>query len=82
MKVIQEQAEFKPVTIKLESQFEVDVLSDLMVWCYHHSSKASFEEKLRNFIREVAENLVDVSSDKSDYVYISNNESEGNIKFK
>jgi len=79
MKVIQEQDGFKPVIIKLESQFEVDIMSDLLAWCNNRVVGENIE---LGFIVDLAHSLADLSTCAYDYVYIDDNNSDGNIKFK
>lgn len=79
MKVIQEQAEFKPVTVKLESQFEVDVLSDILASCNNHMDDENINLE---FIVQLSHSLADMSTSAYSFVYIDDNKSEGIIKFK
>lgn len=79
MKVVQEQAEFKPVIIKLESQFEVDVLSDILAWCNNHAVGENID---LGFIVDLTRSLADLATNAYDYVYIDDNNSDGIIKFK
>lgn len=79
MKVVQEQTEFKPVIIKLESQFEVDVFSDIIAWCNNHVVGENIN---LDFIVDLTYSLADLSTSAYDYVYIDDNNSDGIIKFK
>lgn len=79
MKVIQEQVEFKPVVIKLESQFEVNIMSDLMAWCNNHVVGENID---LGFIVDLTHSLADLSTSAYDYVYLDDNNSDGDIKFK
>lgn len=84
MKVIQEQAEFKPVIIKLESQFEVDIMSDIMAWCYNNSyqTDTNSENKAREFLSDLSNDLLEVCSSQYNYVIVDDDESSGELKFK
>jgi hypothetical protein len=84
MKVFQEKAEFKPVIIKLESQFEVDIMSDLMSWCYNNSYQPDHnsENKVREFLDDLSNDLLKVCSNEYNYIVVDEDESNGELKFK
>lgn len=85
MKVIQEKAEFKPVTIQLESQLEVDILSDLVTWFYNniHFSKSRNYDEIFTFTNELSDKLIELCTDSTDFCVIDVAESkDGVIKFK
>jgi hypothetical protein len=85
MKVERKNKAFEPVIIKLESQFEVDVLADLVTWFYNniHFSKSDSYDEIFEFTNTLSDKLGELCSDQYNYCVIDTAESkEGIIKFK
>ena len=72
MKVIREEESFKPVTIVLESQLEVDAMSDIaaLMDCYTAGDGGVDHTKVRGFFSELNLLLQAYATSADDFMYV------------
>lgn len=82
MKVIREEESFKPVTIVLESQLEVDAMSDVaaLMDCYAEGDGGILHTQVRKFFSELNVLLQGYAQDCDNFMYIE--EPEVYIQYK
>lgn len=82
MKVIREEESFKPVTIVLESQLEVDAMSDVaaLMDCYAEGTGGILHTQVRQFFSELNVLLQAYALDADNFMYIE--EPEVYIQYK
>lgn len=82
MKVMREEESFKPVTIVLESQLEVDAMSDVaaLMDCYAEGNGGVDHTKIRGFFSELNLLLQAYATNADDFMYIE--EPEVYIQYK
>lgn len=82
MKVVREEESFKPVTIVLESQLEVDAMSDIaaLMDCYTDGDGGILQTQVRKFFSELNVLLQAYAQDTDNFMYIE--EPEVYIQYK
>lgn len=80
MKVIREEESFKPVTIVLESQLEVDAMSDVAALMDCYSDGGLFHTQVREFFSNLNVLLQAYALDADNFMYIE--EPEVYIQYK
>ena len=80
MKVMREEESFKPVTIVLESQLEVDAMGDIagLMDCYAEGDGGLLHTQVRKFFSELNLLLQTYATNADDFMYIE--EPEVSIK--
>lgn len=74
MKVETKKTEFQPVVITLESQLEVDALSDVVALVTNYSEEVvhgSEQWNVKEFLGALQEGIDDLASDQYNFVYFN-----------